>query len=82
MSEGELMVHIPPLTKQHKRRIRQLKAMPVAEILSDLDAMHQMLCMWMDNYGSEGEPRLAMITGMLADVVTILRHGLADIVRT
>jgi hypothetical protein len=72
---------IRPITDRDKDRIKQLKAMSVNEFFDELEVMHQMLCMWSRDYGDEGDPRLALITSMVADLVTILRHGLADVVR-
>ncbi len=41
-------------------------------LVNELDAIVAFLRTWERDYGKEDEPRLAMITGMVADLATIL----------
>lgn len=43
-----------------------------ASLVEELDSIVFFLRMWQRDYGDENEPRLSMITGMIADLATII----------
>lgn len=52
--------------------VHEYKTGNMKKLGDELESVHSFLREWSDNYGDEDEPRLAMITGMLADVVAII----------